>query len=199
MSWSNPIPVPGLDQITNIRYNINTSGPNFFTYDLGRPVATTPAAAADRSRIRCPAIPDASLAGQAWGWPIPITAGNRPGLPGRRVRARLTKQDDGHSVLDALISFGWRAEIMAGSILPTSTRRSCSRTASIFGSRMFSHSLVDQSRFTMGCRRAQFGLTSTAISLHRRTSSTSLPTCAGCRWRSSTTRSRTRGRCIART
>jgi hypothetical protein len=115
MSWSNPIPVPGLDQITNIRYNINTSGPNFFTYDLFRPSATTGAAAGPTAPVSvAPPIPDASLAGQAWGWPIPITAGNRPGLPGRRVRARLTKQDDGHSVLDALISFGWRAEIMAG-------------------------------------------------------------------------------------
>jgi hypothetical protein len=48
------------------------------------------------------------------GLAYPDYGGNRPGLPGRRVRARLTKQDDGHSVLDALISFGWRAEIMAG-------------------------------------------------------------------------------------
>jgi hypothetical protein len=115
MSWSNPIPVPGLDQITNIRYNINTSGPNFFSYDLARPVGSTSGTATAAPPVSvAPQIPDASLAGQAWGWPIPITAGSRPGLPGRRVRARLTKQDDGHSVLDALISFGWRAEIMAG-------------------------------------------------------------------------------------
>jgi hypothetical protein len=61
-----------------------------------------------------PSVPEASLAGQAWGWPIPITAGNRPGLPGRPVRRRLTKGADGHYILDALISFGWRAEVMGG-------------------------------------------------------------------------------------
>jgi hypothetical protein len=114
VSYSNPIPVPGLDQIANIRLNISGTT-QFWTYDLFRPSAQPAAAGAPAAPVSlAPPIPDASLAGQAWGWPIPITAGNRPGLPGRRVRARLTKQPDGHSVLDALISFGWRAEVMAG-------------------------------------------------------------------------------------
>src|SRR4051794_29101212 len=58
-------------------------------------------------------LPDPSLAGQAWGWPIPITAGKRPGLPGRPVRRRLNKLAPGNFTVDALISFGWRAEVMA--------------------------------------------------------------------------------------
>jgi hypothetical protein len=60
-----------------------------------------------------PAVPDPSLAGQTWGWPIPITAGRRT-IPGRPVETRLTKGGDGHYIMDTLVSFGWRAEIMAG-------------------------------------------------------------------------------------
>src|SRR4051794_12803159 len=79
------------------------------------PTVTNPAPVPAPAPVSiAPTLPDPSLAGQAWGWPIPITAGNRPGLPGRPVRRRLTKLGVGNFVLDALISFGWRAEIMGG-------------------------------------------------------------------------------------
>ena len=60
-----------------------------------------------------PQIPEPSLRGQTWGHVIPITAGLRT-IPGRPVEIRVTKGADGHWVLDTLVSFGWRAEIMAG-------------------------------------------------------------------------------------
>src|SRR3954471_10287601 len=77
------------------------------------PSAPAPAPAPPPAVLPPPALPAPTLAGQAWGWPIPLTAGRRA-VPGRPIRRRLTKGADGHYVLDALVSFGWRAEVMAG-------------------------------------------------------------------------------------
>jgi hypothetical protein len=100
---------PGRISVSSVRAG---AGPTLIGRRSTLPKRRAPTTSAPVSAA--PSVPEASLAGQAWGWPIPITAGNRPGLPGRPVRRRLTKGADGHYILDALISFGWRAEVMGG-------------------------------------------------------------------------------------
>jgi hypothetical protein len=60
-----------------------------------------------------PQIDPPSLAGQTWGHVIPITAGWRV-VPGKPIEWQVTEGEDGHYILDTLVSFGWRAEIMGG-------------------------------------------------------------------------------------
>jgi hypothetical protein len=93
-------------------YSLALGGTKFARI-IGTPVAPSAPAPAPAPISIAPQLPDPSLAGQAWGWPIPITAGKRPGLPGRPVRRRVTKVGENSWILDALISFGWRAEVMA--------------------------------------------------------------------------------------
>lgn len=57
-------------------------------------------------------LPDLTLTGQAWGWPIPITAGRRT-IPGRPIWRRVRKESDGYYA-DVAVSFGFRAEVLAG-------------------------------------------------------------------------------------
>jgi hypothetical protein len=60
-----------------------------------------------------PQIDPPSLAGQTWGHVIPITAGWRV-VPGKPIEWQVTEGEDGHYILDTMVSFGWRAEIMGG-------------------------------------------------------------------------------------
>jgi hypothetical protein len=62
-------------------------------------------------------LPD--LAGATWGHIIPVTAGVRS-IPGRPVELRIIKSGDAY-VMDALISFGWRADLRAGDPTPEFT------------------------------------------------------------------------------
>lgn len=91
--------------ITPLNFNANIAS--------AAPSASAPVAPPAAPVSVAPDVPEPSLAGQTWGWPIPITAGRRT-IPGRPVETRLTKGGDGHYILDTLVSFGWRAEIMAG-------------------------------------------------------------------------------------
>src|SRR4051812_48930573 len=86
-------------------YSLALGGTKFARI-IGTPVAPSAPAPAPAPISIAPQLPDPSLAGQAWGWPIPITAGQRPGLPGRPVRRRVTKVAENSWILDALISFG---------------------------------------------------------------------------------------------
>jgi hypothetical protein len=113
---ASPIYVPGFGWIAGGTGTISApTGGQAYIPNVAAPTTTQPTSTYNPPPPVpvAPQIDPPSLAGQTWGHVIPITAGWRV-VPGKPIEWQVTEGDDGHYILDTMVSFGWRAEIMGG-------------------------------------------------------------------------------------